>query len=159
MFGGLALLRQEKNCSPSPASDELMMSKVGRSQHDIARTLYLLLPTHGVPKTLREIRDQVRLLNEIRDPGDKRLARVIVGYLRDPRYSQNARFLKIDKLLSAEDLSARWTRARVGPAVSKPATGARGNLPNQELIAERLPTILATYVRSSGTSFYLWDLL
>lgn len=135
------------------------MSKVRKLQHDIARTLYLLLPVEGVPKTLQEIRDQIRLLNEIRDPSDERLSRVIVGYFRDPRYSRDARFLKIDKLLSDEDLSARWTRVRIGPTISRPATGARGGLPNQKLIEEKLPTISASCARSPRTSFYLWDLL
>jgi hypothetical protein len=135
------------------------MSKVRKLQHDIARTLYLLLPVEGVPKTLQEIRDQIRLLNEIRDPSDERLSRVIVGYFRDPRYSRDARFLKIDKLLSDEDLSARWTRVRIGPTVSKPATGAGGGLPNQEFIEEKLPAISASCAHSPRTSFYLWDLL
>jgi hypothetical protein len=71
------------------------MSEASKPQHDIVRTLYLLLPVQGVPKTLREIRDQLRLLNEIRDPSDARLGRVIIGYFRDPRYNRDARFLKI----------------------------------------------------------------
>ena len=135
------------------------MSKVRKPQHDIARTLYLLLPVKGAPKTLHEIRDQVRLLNEIRDPSDERLKRVIVGYFRDARYSRDARFLKVDKRLSDEELSARWTRVRIGPTVSKPAAGARGEPPNQKLIEEKLPTISASCARSPRTSFYLWDLL
>lgn len=135
------------------------MSKVSKPQHDIARTLYLLLPVQGVPKTLQEIRDQLRLLNEIRDPSDARLGRVIIGYFRDPRYSRDARFLKIDEFLSFEDLSARWTRVRIGPPVSVSAVGATGEPPNRKRIEEKLPTILGTCTRSAQTSFYLWDLL
>jgi len=135
------------------------MSKVPKPQHDIARTLRGLIPVQGAPKTLQEIRDQVRLLNEIRDPSDERLGRVIVAYFRDPRYNRGARFLKIDRLLRDEDLSARWTRVRIGPTVSKPAVGARGEPPNRKLIEEKLPTISATCARSTRTSFYLWDLL
>jgi hypothetical protein len=126
---------------------------------DIARTLCLLLPVHGTPKTLRELRDQVRLLEEIRDPSDARLGRVIVGYLQSPKHTQGIRFLKVDEDLSHADPSAHWTRVRIGPSVFEPAVGAKGSPPNRKLVAKGIAAIWTACSHSEQTSFYIWDLL
>lgn len=135
------------------------MTRAQAHQPDIARTLCLLLPVHGAPKTLRELRDQVRLLEEIRDPSDSRLGRVIVGYLQSPKHTQGIRFLKVDEHLSYADPSAHWTRVRIGPSVFEPIAGARGNPPNRKLVAKGIAAIWTACSHSEQTSFYIWDFL
>ncbi len=136
------------------------MAKRSKPQHDIGRTLNRLLPLQGAPKTLEQVRDQLRLLNEITDPRDDRLARIVLGYFQDAETGrEGTRFLKVDRHLSADNLSARWTRVRTGPRVWEPAPTAGGNPPDQRLISARMPSVLASSSSSSTTTFYLWDLL
>lgn len=136
------------------------MKSHGEPQHDIARTLNRLLPIRGAPKDLAQIRDQLRLLNEIRDPSDDRLSRIVVGYFSHPRFSdRGTRFVKVDRHLTDHDPTGRWTRVRMGPTVWEPVPAAGGRPPRPETISARLPAILASCSHSGSLSFYLWDLL
>ena len=136
------------------------MANRTKPQQDIPRTLKRLLPVMGAPKDLEHLRDQLRQLHEIKDPNDERLALIIVQYFRNPRFSEkDERFLKLDQERSDLDLSARWTRARVGPRVWKPAPTAAGDPPDKKLISARMPLVIASHSRSGISTFYLWDLL
>ncbi len=135
------------------------MERTDRPQPNIGRTLCDLLPIEGAAKTLSELKDQARLLNDIHHPDDASFGRVIVEYLRSPEHTQGVRFHRVDTGLHPEDPRGRWARVRVGPSVFAGVSGSIGPKPSQHIILIRLPDIWEACKGSDSDSFYLWDIL